>query len=879
LADLLARLQSALADRYTIEREIGAGGMATVYLAHDQKLGRTVALKVLRPELAAALGGDRFLREIEIAAKLAHPHILALHDCGAADGLLYYTMPFVEGESLRDRLTREKQLPLEDALQIAREVADALGYAHALGLVHRDIKPENILFQAGHAVVSDFGIAKAIAVAGSQRLTETGLAIGTPQYMSPEQAAGEADLDGRSDLYSLGCVLYEMLSGETPYTGPTAQAILAKKLSEPLPRISVVREAVPAGIEAALNKALARTPADRFATAAQFAAALAHPEVAGSSLPVPHLRWWRRRAVRLAAAAVVLVVVAAAIVVGRWLRPGAPASHYPRTAIAVLPLENLSAEGPQAFFAPGLHDELLTQLSKVAVLSVRARTSVMGYAGTTKPMRTIADELAVGTIVEGSVQVVGNRLRVNVQLIDAATDRHVWAEQYDRTLVDAFAVQADIAQRIAEAVGGTLTRAEAGAIAAAPTANAEAYRLYLQGRQYFLRPGYLRQNYDSAQQLYERALVLDPGFALAHAALSVVDGFVYFFKYDPGPQRAERWREEAETALHLAPGLPQAHAAMGLAHFWGRRDYQRALEEFGIARRGLPKDAWLSKFVGYVHRRAGNWDEALVAFEEAAQLDPRDADLIYDLGAVTYAVLHRYAEAVRACDQTLSLAPDYHDAAVLKGWVYAWWRGRLDTLRTVLSRLPSDFASSEYGTRAAQQVQLFLWARQPDSLLHVLAAARAGLFEAQFFFVPSTFYAAWAHRLRGDHSAARAAFDSARVLLDSVMKERPDDWRVHGVRGLALAGLDRRAEALREADWLRQSVAYRKDALDRPFLAQARAQILAEAGDADAGLDEIQRLLAGPSYVTVHTLRLDPRWDPIRHDPRFQALLTKYAGR
>jgi len=274
----LARLNAALIDRYTIERELGRGGMATVYLAEDLKHHRKVAVKVLRPELAAALGPERFLREIAIAAPLNHPHILPLLDSGDAAGLLYYVMPYVAGESLRERLNRERQLPIDEALQIAREVADALSYAHRHDVVHRDIKPENILLESGHAVVADFGIARAITAAGSDRLTDTGIAVGTPAYMSPEQSTGEQVIDGRSDLYSLGCVLYEMLVGETPYTGPTAQAILAKKLSEPLPRVSVVRETVPAGMEAALTKALARTPADRYRTAAEFVAALAHPE-------------------------------------------------------------------------------------------------------------------------------------------------------------------------------------------------------------------------------------------------------------------------------------------------------------------------------------------------------------------------------------------------------------------------------------------------------------------------------------------------------------------------------------------------------------------------------------------------------------------------
>ena len=274
VSDLLDRLKTALADRYAIEREIGAGGMATVYLAEDLKLHRKVALKVLRPELAAALGPERFLREIEIAAKLHHPHILPLHDSGEVDGFLYYVMPYVEGESLRDRLNREKQLPLDDALQLAREVVDALSYAHSHNVIHRDIKPENILLEAGHAVIADFGIARAVTAAGGERLTETGVSIGTPHYMSPEQCEGASDIDGRTDIYALGSVLYELLAGEPPYTGPTAQAVIAKRLSEPVPHVSTLRETVPPTVEAAINNALAKAPADRFSTIAQFAEAL-----------------------------------------------------------------------------------------------------------------------------------------------------------------------------------------------------------------------------------------------------------------------------------------------------------------------------------------------------------------------------------------------------------------------------------------------------------------------------------------------------------------------------------------------------------------------------------------------------------------------------
>ena len=886
MAEFLARLQSALADRYTIERELGAGGMATVYLAHDLRHDRQVALKVLRQELTAALGAERFHREIQIAAKLQHPNILPLLDSGEAAGLLYYAMPYVEGQSLRERLAREGALPVPDTVRILRDVVDALTEAHAHGVVHRDIKPENIMLRGRHALVTDFGVAKAVSEAtGRQTLTTAGVALGTPAYMAPEQASADPHLDHRVDIYAVGAVAYELLTGRPVFMGTTPQMVLSAHVTEAPQPITRHREAVPRALEALVMRCLAKQPADRWQSAEELLPqleALATPSggiTPAETQPVPaapHARSrWRRTAVFGIGA---VVVIAGALVVGRWLRSVASGPRHPRTAVAVLPLENLSAGGPQAYFAAGLQDEVLTQLSKVGALTVISRTSVMGYQGTTKPLRQIADELTVGTIVEGSVQVVGNRLRVNVQLIDAATDRHLWAEQYDRTLDDAFAVQSEIAQRIVEAVGATLTGAEAGAIAAAPTANPEAYRLYLQGLEYLRRPGYLRKDVESAQQLFERSLALDQSFALAHAALSETYGRVYWWGYDPSPARAARQREEAEAALRMAPALPQAHAAMGLAYYWGRRDYQRALDEFAIALKGLPGDVVLVADVGYVHRRLGNWSEALASFEKAAQLDPRDATLFMDLGGTTYEAMHRYREAVRAFDRASSLAPDLYQAAVEKGWAYARWQGQLDTLKVVLSRLRSDVDLGPAGTRSSHQLQYFLWQRQPDSLLEVLTSARARVFEGQDFFLPSALYAAWAHQLRGEHPATQAAFDSARVLLDSVMKKRPDDWPVHAARGLVLAGLGRRAEALREAAWLRESVVYRRDALWRPNLMETRALILVQVGDADPALDEIQRLLAGPSWVSVHTLRLDPHWDPIRNDPRFQALLRKYGG-
>ncbi len=878
---LLERLQEALASRYRIDREVGAGGMAVVFLAEDLRHHRRVALKVLRPELAAEIGTERFLREIEMAAGLNHPHILPLHDSGEAGGFLYYVMPYMERESLRARLTREKQLPLDDALQIAREVADALSYAHSHGVVHRDIKPENILLQSGHAVVADFGIARAITAAGGGT-TAAGMVLGTPAYMSPEQAAGSRDVDGRSDLYSLGCVLYEMLAGQPPFTGPTAESLAHQHLSVAPRPVTDLRPAVPGWVAAAVQRALAKTAADRFSPVARFAEALAHRESAAVTAAPPAARAPRaRRPWRLALlGGAAVVVVSAALLV---LRPGrhAPAPARPahaRSEIAVLPFQNLSAEGPHAYFAGGLHDELLTQLAKVAALKVISRTSVMGYQGSPKPLKAIATELGVGSVVEGSVQVVGGRLRVTVQLIDAATDEHLWAERYDRTLEDAFAIQSEVAQQIVAAVGAVLTHAEQGRLTAAPTPNAEAYRLYLQGREYWNRPGYLRQNFETAQQLFERALVLDPNFALAHAALSQVHGGMYWWRYDPSAARAARQREGAEAALRLAPDLPQAHTAIGLAYYRGRRDYRRALDEFATALKGLPNDAELWGLIGYIHRRLGNWNDVSAALEKAVQLNPRDASLYFDLGGQTYQAMHRYADAVSAYDRALSLAPDLHGAAIRRGSTYVLWQGQFDSLRAVLSRTPRDTELGPLGDVAAQRAVLRLWERNADGLLQMIQVAHTNVFDGIDFFLPGALYTAWAHQLRGDQAAARASFDSARLRLDSALKELPDDWRVHAARGLALAGLGRRDEALREARWLQQSVVYREDAYKGPLVAEERARILAQAGDAEAALDEIERLLAGPSWLSVHTLRLDPRWDPIRNHPRFKALLAKYGS-
>ncbi len=438
MTDVMDRLRTALSDRYTIERELGRGGMATVYLAEDLKHRRQVAIKLLDPELARALGSERFLREVEVTAKLTHPHILALYDSGEADGFLFYVMPYIEGETLRDRMNREGQFPLDDALQITRDVAAALSYAHSHDVIHRDIKPENVLLSAGEAVVADFGISRAITEAGGENLTETGISIGTPAYMSPEQAAGGEKLDGRSDVYSLGCLLYEMLAGEPPYTGPTAQAIVAKKLSEAVPRVSVVRETVPRSVESALERALAKAPADRFPTAQAFSEALS----TGAAAPRMQLRGWRR-AVAALAAVVVLALAArglASILAGEQI-----------DTLAVLPLTNLTADPEQAYLADGVHEALIAELGQLG-LSVTARATMAQFRNTDKPISEIARELGADAVIEGSLYRQGDSLQIATRLYDRE-EREIWTASYAGVLSDIVALYRGFARAIANEIG------------------------------------------------------------------------------------------------------------------------------------------------------------------------------------------------------------------------------------------------------------------------------------------------------------------------------------------------------------------------------------------------------------------------------------------
>ena len=654
MTELPEQLASALRDRYTLERELGRGGMAVVWLAHDVRHDRPVALKVLHPELAAELGPERFLREIRLTARLQHPHILPIHDSGEGAGRLWYTMPYFEGESLRARLDREKQLPLEDTLRIARNVLAALAHAHAQGIIHRDIKPENILFQGNEAVLADFGIARAISAAGGESLTRTGMAVGTPVYMSPEQALGSRELDARSDVYAMGCVVYEMLAGHPPFMGTTAQEILRRHTTDPVPSLGSARSGVPLTVERAMLKALAKEPVDRWAGAQEFADALvAQP----GAVATPRGRL-RHAGLAVGALALAALGLAAALMTRRQ---NAPLSTT--TRLAVLPFENLG-DSADAYFADGVSDAVRGKLTTLPGLEVIARASSMTYRQSGKPPEAVARELGVRYLVTGTVRWAKNadqtsRVQVSPELVEvneSGAPASKWQQPFDAALTDVFQVQADIAGQVARALDVALGARERRHLAERPTADLAAYDAFLKGEAASRgtaawHPPSLRR----ALVLYEQAVARDSMFALAWARIAQSHAILYGASVAT-PAGAEAAKQALAHAERLSPGTAETYRARADYEELVRGDLPRALAAAEAGLSQAPDDAELTASAGIAEIRLGRIDAAIGRLRRAQAVDPHSFTVAQFLGLALY-YQRRWDEARRAFERALALAP------------------------------------------------------------------------------------------------------------------------------------------------------------------------------------------------------------------------------
>jgi eukaryotic-like serine/threonine-protein kinase len=658
------RVQRELAGAYLLRRELGHGGMATVFLADDLKHGRQVALKIMHPETTSAIWAERFLREIEIAAGLSHPHIVPLFDSGIVDGLPFYVMPFVDGESLRARIAREKQLPLEDALRLTREVASALGHAHQRGLVHRDIKPENVLLSDGLALVVDFGIARAPAVSAAATTT-LGTVIGTPAYMSPEQASGGADVDSRSDIYSLGCVLFEMLAGQPPFTGPP-QSLIHQHLSLTPRSVADLRPGVPRAVSSAIARALAKERADRFASAMAFAEAL--------TAPTP----------RFAAS----------------------------RSVAVLPFVNLGGDPENEYFTDGITEDVIAQLAKVRTLKVISRTSVMLFKKREGSLREIGARLGVATLLDGSVRRIGDRVRIVAGLIDVESDESLWSETYDRRLTNIFKIQADVALQIAAALKAELSVQERGRIGREPTRDIGAYQLYLQGRYLLIK--FTADGLRGSIEYFQRAIERDPDYALAYTGLAMA---CTELGESGAPDRGPLSHDAlvaAARALELDPELGEAHCMMAFARLVFEFDWAGAEAEFKQALDLSPGSADTYSLYGRMCGAMGRFDESIAMQERAQELDP-----LTNRNDLATALLKggRPAEAARAAARSVKLDPQDPRGHATLAWALLE-QGRSDEgiaeLERAVSLTPAD------GMWLAQLGQAYAAAGETDRARQVL---------------------------------------------------------------------------------------------------------------------------------------------------------------
>jgi len=887
-------LVGELIGHYRIESLIGVGGMGEVYLARDERLGRKVALKLLPERLTVdETQLSRFKTEARSASALNHPNILTVYEIGAEGNRQFIATEFIEGMTLRASLACGR-MNLHAALEIAVQVASALAAAHETGVVHRDIKPENIMLRPdGYAKVLDFGIAKLTEQrpasdhyeVGTTAVLQTqpGLVLGTGHYMSPEQARGQT-VDARSDIWSLGVVLYEMVGGIRPFLGETPSDCVASILKTEPPPLSGVLSDVPLKLESMLQKALRKNSDERYQTIKEMLADLRNlkgeleaegssPQTKARAESIVSKIKRHKRGVLLTLAA---ILAAAAFAYSFYFVAPAPLPN--EKSIAVLPFENLSEEKSNAYFADGIQDEILTRLSKIADLKVISRTSTQRYKNTSQSLSEIANQLGVANLLEGSVQKTNDQVRINVQLIKAANDSHLWAETFDRRLTDIFSVESEVAKAIADQLRAHLSGQEEQVIAARPTDNPEAYDAYLRGLAYTLKTGDSPANALGAQKYLREAVRLDPKFALSWALLSYVDALGYLtLTLQPTDALREETRQAAETALTLQPNLGEAVLAKGYYHYACLKDYDTAVRYFEQARPLLPNSSQIPESLAYVARRRGQWDRSESYFNEAERLDPRNVNLLTS-HAGSSIVQRRFPEAMRKLDQVLDIIPDDVDTLAEKAAI-AQAEGDLPRAAAVLAPLHPNAADT---TALGTQVYQAILERRPAQIISRLKEVLAKPDPALGYFNGELrFWLGWAQEVAGDGAAAQESWRQARSELEPFLKEQPENYILIGDLALTDMGLGDKAAAFALSEQAMTVIPIEKDVVSGPGPIEVLARVAAQLGQPDRAIAALQKLLSTPYEgplasrlpLTPALLRLDPMFDPLRNNPRFQELI------
>ncbi len=871
---------------YELLEEIGRGGQGVVYRARQKSLNRIVALKVIGlAHWATEAHVKRFRMEAEAAAHLDDPRIVPIYEIGERDGACYFSMKFVEGGQL-DKVIGSELMPLRKAAQLLAKLARTLDYAHQHGVLHRDVKPGNILLDAkGEPHLTDFGLARLVETEST--VTRTLEVLGTPSYMAPEQAAGKtAQLTGATDVYGLGAVFYQLLTGHPPFAGGTTYETVRMVLETQPRQPRLWNPKVDRDLATICLKCLEKDQERRYSSALALAEDLERwlkhePIRARRTGILTRGRKWLRRNPTTAVLVASLVALAAVVGAIIWK---SDLVHHPviTTGIAVLPFENRSEDKANAYFADGIQDEILTRLSKIADLKVISRTSTQHYKSAPKNLPQIARQLGVAHIVEGSVQKSGDAVRVNVQLIKAANDSHLWADTFDRKLTDIFSVETEVAKAIADQLRAHLTGREEQVIAAKPTDNPEAYDAYLRGLAYTLKSGNMQANTLGAQKYLREAVRLDPKFALSWALLSLVDARGYISLYlQPTVALREEARQAAETALALQPNLGEAILAKGFYHYSCLKDYDTAVRYFEQARQFLPNSSWIPESLAYVTRRRGQWDRSEAYFNEAERLDPRDVSLL-NQHALSYKDLRRFPEALRKLDQVLDITPDDVDTLARKAAI-AQAEGDLPRASALLSPLRP---AADDPTALEIQVYQVILERRPAQIIPRLKEILAKPDPALGYYNGELrFWLGWAQEVAGDHAAAQETWRQARSELEPLLKEQPENYRLIGDLALTNMCLGDKAAALALSEQAMAAVPIEKDAFDGPAPIETLARVAARMGEPDRAIAALQKLLSIPYAdalssgvpLTPAMLRLDPMFDPLRNDPRFQKLVASTA--
>jgi len=860
---------------YEILEEIGRGGMGVIYRARQQHSRRIVAVKrILAHEVNSHETLARFRREAEAVASLDHPNILPIHEVSESEeGLPFFSMKYATGGSLRSAASALRNKPRE-CVQLMAKVARGIAYAHGKGVLHRDLQPGNILLdENGEPMVSDFGLAKWLDQ--TSEITRTLETLGTPGYIAPEQAECRADkLTCAADIYSLGAILFYLLTGRPPFVGPNVLAVIHQAAATPAPRLRSLAPSLDRDLGTIVCRCLDPDPDARYQSAGALEEDLdrwlRHEPIRARRTGVfTRGRKWVRRNPTSTVLVASLVAMAAMAGVVLWQ---SQSPHPMPAGIAVLPFENLSTDPENAFFTYGVQDEILNGLAKIGDLKVISRTSVMQYeSGVKRNLRQIANELGVAHIVEGSVQRAGNRVRVTAQLIDAKTDTHLWVERYDRPLDDVFAIQSDIAKAIAGQLQAKLSPKIKSAIEERPTKDLAAYDLYVRAKLLVMAHFINEKNYLEAESLLDQAIARDSDFFLAHCLSAEVQSRLYW-NFDHNPERRDLADRAVKAAFHLRPEAGESHLARAQYLARCNLDYDNARAELALAQRGLPNNAQVFTLLGHIDRLQGRWNESVRNFDEALELDPRNLLTLRQL-SLAYLFMRRLAESAATVDRAVALAPQDDELRAYRASIDLDWRADPKPLHKTLEAMINQnlTGSTDWGE---SWLDLALRERDPVATGRALAAIGDGFHRGGLYFSRS-FMEGCAARTFGDDAAARRAFTAARVEIERTVREQPDYGPPLCMLGLIDAGLGRREEAIREGRRASELLPVAKDAMNGAHIMQFLGVIYAWAGEKDLAIKQIAATLQVPSLLSYGELRLHPFWDPLRGDPRFENLVEE----